>query len=102
MSSFDTTEKDMVADALSCYARVARLATEKGWDADEDGCAPDVYLSEQLRLAERDLSSIDEALGLRNDGNHMRFYGDRVIRLRTMRVELDNYRSAALAARFVR
>jgi len=102
MSSSETTEKDMVADALACYARVARLATEKGWDSEEDERTPDVYLSDCLRLAERDLSSIDEVLGLRNDGNHMRFYGDRAIRLRTMRVELDNYRSAALAARFVR
>ena len=102
MSSSETTEKDMVADALACYARVARLATEKGWNADEDERTPDGYLSEHLHLAERDLLSIDDALGLRSDGNHMRFYGDRAVRLRTMRVELDNYRSAALAARLVR
>jgi hypothetical protein len=102
MSSSETTEKDMVADALACYARIVRLATEKGWDAKEDERTPDVYLFECLHLAERDLSGIDEALGLRSDGNHMRFYGDRTVRLRTMRTELDNYRSAARAARFVR
>jgi hypothetical protein len=101
MSSSEMTEKDMVADALACYARIVRLATEKGWDA-KDGRTPDVYLSDCLRLAERDLSGIDEARGRRSDGNHRRFYGDRTVRLRTMRTELDNYRSAALAARLVR
>jgi hypothetical protein len=98
-----SVEKDMVEDALACYARVARLAAEKGWDVNEDERTPDVYLSERLHLAERDLSGIDSALGLDlGTGAGMRFYGDRVVRLRTMRTELENYRNAARAARFVR
>lgn len=103
MRSFETPDKDMVADALACYARVTRLATEKGWDVTETDETPDAYLAERIRLAESDLSSIDGALGLdRGNDAGMRFYGDRVIRLRTMRTELENYRSAARAVRFVR
>lgn len=103
MSSFETPDKDMVADALACYARVTRLAMEKGWDAAEARETPDAYLAECLRLAENDLSGIDAALGLdRGNAAGMRFYGDRVVRFRMLRTELDNYRSAALAVKLVR
>lgn len=103
MSSFDTLDKGMVEDALACYARITRLATEKGWDANETDETPDAYLAQCLRLAENDLSGIDAALGLdRGNDARMRFYGDRVVRLRMLRTELENYRSAAFAVKFVR
>jgi hypothetical protein len=101
--SAEETDKGMVEDALSCYARVVRLAVEKGWDANETDETPDAYLAQCLRLAENDLSGMDAALGLdRGNDAGMRFYGDRVVRLRMLRTELENYRSAARAVKFVR
>lgn len=62
---------------------------------------PDQLMASELALLRRDVEDIDAILGLAGPGR-TRFYGDRVVRLRALIGELENYRGAARAAREVR
>lgn len=62
---------------------------------------PDQLMASELALLRKDVEDIDAILGLAGPGR-TRFYGDRVVRLRTLIGELENYRNAARAAREVR
>jgi len=95
------------AQDTGARARLERLAGLYGWDASaktEDGepvADPDTHVEQYIDLLEADLDGIDNALGLAGEGR-TRFYGDRVMRVQTLMRELDAYRNAARAARFVR
>ena len=69
---------------------------------DEDTLpTPDQLMASELALLRKDVEDIDAILGLAGPGR-TRFYGDRLVRLRALLGELDNYRNAARAARGVR
>lgn len=95
------------ATASVSRAKLERLASLYGWDASaktEDGdplAEPDAHVEHYIDLIENDLDGIDRALGLHGEGR-TRFYGDRVVRVQTLLRELEAYRNAAKAARFVR
>jgi hypothetical protein len=86
---------------------VEQLAEKYGWDASgkgpdgEPGPSPSQHLSDYIGLLEADLDGIDAVLGLRGEGR-TRFYGDRLVRVQSLLRELEAYRNAARAARFVR
>jgi hypothetical protein len=88
-------------------ARLERLAGLYGWDATaktEEGTPvadPDEHVEDYIGLLEADLDGIDAVLGLQGEGR-TRFYGDRVVRVQTLLRELESYRNAAKAARFIR
>ena len=62
---------------------------------------PDQLMASELVLLRKDVEDIDAILGLAGPGR-TRFYGDRLVRLRALLGELENYRNAARAAREVR
>ena len=104
----DALLADLGATTASVFrAKLERLASLYGWDAaarTEDGepfAEPDAHLEHYIDLLEGDLDAIDKALGLDGEGR-TRFYGDRVVRAQSLVRELEAYRNAAKAARFIR
>jgi len=95
------------ARTLGARAKLERLAGLYGWDANaktENGepvADPDTHVEQYIDLLESDLDGIDNVLGLAGEGR-TRFYGDRVVRVQNLLRELEAYRNAARAARFVR
>ena len=78
--------------------------TDDDLDLDTDAGVeptPAELLASEVAFLRRDAEEIDAMLGLAGPGR-TRFHGDRVVRLRSLLAELENYRNAARAAREVR